>query len=118
LYWEFYDSGSVLKFTATTISDPAITQDSDIDGDFMKVIDIPLSGWALGIATVQAFAKKDGQEIGPYPMLASVFQVVETLVGYCSVADVVNYSGVLARDLGQDSENLLQTLLTDWIAQA
>lgn len=118
LYWEFRDSGNVLQFTATTISTPALVQDNDGDGDFVKVIDIPLTGWALGIVTVKAYAKKNTQNIEPYPMLATAFEVVEQLEGYCTPTDVINYCGVVAKDLQQGSDNLLRTLLADWISQA
>jgi hypothetical protein len=118
LYWEFWDSGNVLRFTATTISTPALVQDTDSDGDYVKVIDIPLTGWALGIVTVKAYAKKNAQNIEPYPMLATAFEVVEQLEGYCTPTDVINYCGVKANDLEQDSDNLLRSLIGDWITQA
>jgi hypothetical protein len=118
LSWEFRDSDDVLQFTATLSSDPAITQESDGDGDYLRVIDIPLTDWALGIATVQAFAKKNAQEIEPYPMLASAFEVIQEVEGYCSAQDVINYTGIRTDDLERGSEAALQSLLTSWILDA
>jgi hypothetical protein len=118
LYWEFYDSGNVLRFTATTVSVPPLVQDNDSEGDFVKVIDVPLVGWALGIVTVNAFAKKNAQNIEPYPMLATAFEITEAVDGYCTPTDVINYSGVKAEDLQQGSDNLLRSLLGSWISDA
>ncbi len=118
IYWEFRDSASVLQFTATTISTPALVQDNDSDGDFVKVIDIPLIGWALGMVTVTAFAKKNSQNIEPYPMLATAFEVVEQVDGYSTPTDVINYCGVKRVDLEQGSDNALRSLLGSWISDA
>ncbi len=115
LSWEFYDVGDNLRFTATLISTPSIVEDTDNDGDFMKVISIPLTGWDLGLVTVNAFAKKDGFDIEPSPLVNIAFEIIETLTGYCSVQDVVNYTGVKADDLEQDTILQMNAVLGSWI---
>lgn len=118
IFWEFRDSADVLQFTATTISTPALVQDNDSDGDFVKVIDVPLIGWALGMVTVTAYAKKNLQNIEPYPMRATAFEVVEQVDGYCTPTDVINYCGVKKVDLEQGSDNALRSLIGSWISDA
>jgi hypothetical protein len=118
LIWEFRDSASVLQFTGTTSSSPALVQDNDSDGDFVKVIDIPLTGWALGFVTVTAYAKKNAVNVEPYPMLATAFEITEQVDGYCTPTDVINYCGVTRNDLQQGSDNALRSLLGNWIQDA
>ncbi len=115
LIWEFYDAGNNLRFTATLISTPPIEQDIDNDGDYLKVITIPLSGWDLGIVTISAFAEKDAEVIEPSPLINTAFEIIETLTGYCSVQDVIDYTGIKPADLEQDTIEQMNAVIGSWI---
>lgn len=118
LKWEFRDSGSTLRFTATLLSTPPIIQDIDGIGDFFKVSGMDLTNYTIGIVQVSAFANVGGSPIQPDPLLALAFEVVEDIVGYCSRNDVKNYSGIQYEELDLSDENELDTVLNSWIAEA
>ncbi len=80
---EFYDSDSVLQFTATTSSSPALVQYDDYDqgqnpdgGPFVSVDGIDLGCFSLGIAEAKVYAKVGGMEVFPYPSIISAFEVI------------------------------------------
>jgi len=117
LSWEFYDSEDTLQFTATTSSDPAITQEEDANGIYFKVIDIPLTDWAIGIVTVKAYAKYDGYEMEPYPMLATAFEIIEAIEGYCTVEQVLAVMAVDPVDIGLSTEVARNAAIANWIVE-
>lgn len=115
---EFRDSNDTLQFTATLLSDPPLVQAIDSVGDFIKVSTIDLSGWAIGIVLVSVFSKKDGDDIIPSPLIATAFEVVVDIVGYCGINEVKDYSGVNYDDLDLENENELDQIISTWIAEA
>jgi len=118
LYWEFYDATDTLKFTATLLSTPAITQDSDSEGAFLKVTGIDLASWALGIVYAKCFAKKDTDDIQPAPMLANAFEIIAGFDGYCSTTDVIQLTGIKYQDLELSNDTELDIVLAGWILDA
>lgn len=120
LYWEFYDSTAVLRFTATTISDPPLEQDTDVEGSFVKVANIPLADFELGDCQVKVYAKKAGAEIEPYPYIANAFTVYQSdFVGaYATPEEVEELTGVEPDDLDKETVTSLRELLYRWLLQA
>lgn len=115
---EFRDANDTLQFTATLLSTPALVQGLDSVGDFIKVSGIDVSGWALGVVLVSVFSKKNGDDITPSPLVATAFEVVLDIVGYCGINEVKDYSGVQFRDLDLDNESELDQIISSWIAEA
>lgn len=84
---EFYDADGLLKFTATTSSDPALVQGDDFDeslnpdgGAFVAVEELVLAGFALGTAEAWVYAKVSGVSVLPYPTVLAAFEVVADAV--------------------------------------
>lgn len=88
LYVEFRDSANVLQFTATTGSSPALEQDTDSIGYYIKLSGIPLTNYAIGTVTAYVYAKIDQIEVGDYPFQLTPFTVAvattEVTSGYAS----------------------------------
>jgi len=74
---EFYDSGGELRFTATTTSNPALSQGEDYEGIFIYVDGIALSDFSLGVASAKIYCQVQGAEVFPYPTVIEAFEVVE-----------------------------------------
>jgi hypothetical protein len=84
LYWEFRDYAGVLRFTATTTSDPALTVGSDAQGDYVYVQGIPLTAFALGLAEVRLYGNVGGVPTIPLPIYKTAFLVSEGYSGYAA----------------------------------
>ena len=74
LSWEFYDSGGVLRFTATNASTPAIVAGVDA----VSVSGIPLTLFGLGVVQVKMIGTVGGLSVYPSPELAYCFEIVAT----------------------------------------
>lgn len=91
LQLKFYDNdGTVIVFTGTTTSTPAVQEDSDAGGFFYFLEDIDTTGWLPGLVRMEADAKIDGDD-----MPTSIKYVMDLSPGvsgilYCSIQDVKN----------------------------
>ncbi|OGP58262.1 MAG: hypothetical protein A2V67_20495 [Deltaproteobacteria bacterium RBG_13_61_14] len=76
---EFRDSTGTLRFTATTSSSPALSQEQDSEGYYVTVEGMDLTSFALGNAEASIYCQVNGEEVMPYPTILVAFQVIPAL---------------------------------------
>lgn len=105
-YVELYDEDDVLQDTLTLSSTPPIEAIST--GKF-KVQNIPLTGFALGVAYYKWYAKKSGVPLNMYPVLEFCFQVLGTTSGtwLCTLEDLKTHLEITGSDQDAFLSNLV-----------
>jgi hypothetical protein len=73
---EFYDSQGTLRFTATITSSPALSRETDADGNYYIMVEgISLTSFSTGAAEAWVYADVSGDQAVPYPTKLPAFTV-------------------------------------------
>ncbi len=116
-YVEFRDSEDQLKFTATSISTPALIKAVDGNGNkFVYVQGIDLSDFALGNVEAGVYAKVEGVNIEPHPTLIPAAFTVVPAIGQAPLYTTVDR--VIDELPGSLPESLSTEKLTRYIYDA